>query len=401
MTTDLKTPDAPARRAEVGTHVHAVRPTKIADFPPARRRRTARRWRTISALLLIAIPMVAASVYYGLFASDQYVSEIRFSVRGKETPSTDAIGMLAGFPVTQSVSDSYVVADYIKSRELLDELSRSINLRALYSSQDVDWGARFDATQPIEELVDYWRWMANVKFDSTSSIITVGIRAFTPEDAQLIAEKILSASTALVNRLSAEARRDAVRNAEVDVRRMEERLAAARAQLEGFRGRNEIIDPARSAAGRQELDSKLQADLIQLRSELAAASRFLNPDSPSAVVLNAKIASVESELARLRAERTPTREKGPMSEMLTRYDEVETEHQFAEKAYVLALASLERARSEADRQQRFLSVYLSPSLAEEPLYPRRLVMIALIGVCGAAVWGLGLLIVLGFRDHVR
>ncbi len=90
-----------------------------------------------------------------------------------------------------------------------------------------------------------------------------------------------------------------------------------------------------------------------------------------------------------------------MSEMLTRYDEVETEHQFAEKAYVLALASLERARSEADRQQRFLSVYLSPSLAEEPLYPRRLVMIALIGVCGAAVWGLGLLIVLGFRDHVR
>ncbi len=229
MTTDLKTPDAPARRAEVGTHVHAVRPTKIADFPPARRRRTARRWRTISALLLIAIPMVAASVYYGLFASDQYVSEIRFSVRGKETPSTDAIGMLAGFPVTQSVSDSYVVADYIKSRELLDELSRSINLRALYSRQDVDWWARFDATQPIEELVDYWRWMANVKFDSTSSIITVGIRAFTPEDAQLIAEKILSASTALVNRLSAEARRDAVRNAEVDASAAATRSSTRRA----------------------------------------------------------------------------------------------------------------------------------------------------------------------------
>jgi capsule polysaccharide export protein KpsE/RkpR len=44
---------------------------------------------------------------------------------------------------------------------------------------------------------------------------------------------------------------------------------------------------------------------------------------------------------------------------------------------------------------------VSPSLAEEPLYPRRLVMIALIGIGGVAVWGLGLLVVLGFRDHVR
>jgi capsular polysaccharide transport system permease protein len=401
MTIDLKAPDAAAHRAEIGAHVHAVRSTKIADLPLPRRRRTGRRWRTMSAFLLIVMPMIAASVYYGLFASDQYVSEIRFSVRGKETQTADALGMLAGFPVTQSLSDSYVVADYIKSRELLDELSLSINLRALYSRQNIDWWARFDATQPVEQLVDYWRWMANVKFDSTSSIITVGIRAFTPEDARLIAEKILSASTALVNRMSAEARQDAVRNAEVDVRRMEERLAVARAQLESFRGRNEIIDPARSAAARQELDSKLQANLIQLRSELAAASRFLNANSPSAIVLTAKIASVEGELARLRAERTPTAEKGPMSEMLTRYDEVETEHQFAEKAYVLALASLERARSEADRQQRFLSVYVSPSLAEEPLYPRRLVMIALIGIGGIAVWSLGLLVVLGFRDHVR
>jgi len=192
MTIDLKAPDAAAHRAEIGAHVHAVRSTKIADLPLPRRRRTGRRWRTMSAFLLIVMPMIAASVYYGLFASDQYVSEIRFSVRGKETQTADALGMLAGFPVTQSLSDSYVVADYIKSRELLDELSLSINLRALYSRQNIDWWARFDATQPIEQLVDYWRWMANVKFDSTSSIITVGIRAFTPEDARLIAEKILS-----------------------------------------------------------------------------------------------------------------------------------------------------------------------------------------------------------------
>jgi capsular polysaccharide transport system permease protein len=402
MTTELKTvADQPVRRAEIGKHAHVAAGPKIADIGISRRRRGGRRWRALSAILVIAVPVTVASIYYGLIASDQYVSEVRFSVRGKETQNTDALGLLTGFPVTQATSDSYVVADYIKSRELLDELSRSIDLRAMYSKREVDWFARFDATQPIEELVDYWRWMVNVRFDSTSGTIAVGIRAFTPEDAQLIAERILSASAGLVNRLSAEARQDAVRNAEEDVHRMEERLAKARVQLEEFRGSHQIIDPVRSAAGRQELDSKLQAELIQLRSELAATTRFLTPSAPSAVVLAAKIASVEGELTRVRAERMPTREKGPMPEMLTQYDEIETEHQFAEKAYALALASLERTRSEADRRQRFLSVYVSPSLAEEALYPRRLGMIAVITICATMLWGIGLLIVLGVRDHVH
>src|SRR5258707_6608298 len=117
MTTDLKAPDAPVRRAEIVGHVPKENPVRIADFLPARRKRGGRRWRTFSALLFIALPLLVASVYYGFFASDQYFSEMRFSVRGKEASSADALGMLAGLPTSQSVSDSYVVADYIKSRE--------------------------------------------------------------------------------------------------------------------------------------------------------------------------------------------------------------------------------------------------------------------------------------------
>ena len=56
-----------------------------------------------------------------------------------------------------------------------------------------------------------------------------------------------------------------VRSAEEDVRRMEQRLAASRVNVEDFRRRNEIIDPAASAGRRQELDSKLQAEFIALR----------------------------------------------------------------------------------------------------------------------------------------
>jgi capsular polysaccharide transport system permease protein len=406
MTTELLKPspaeiDPPASRRDLRHPPAAPTPLPVGPLPrsPGKRRRN--RWRAASALLMIGLPVLMVSSYYGLIASDQYLSEVRFSVRGKEGPSSDALGLLAGFPATQMASDGYVVADFIKTRQLIDEVSRSIDLKAHYSRAEADWFARFDATAPIEDFVDYWKSMINIRFDPTSGIIVAGIRAFTAAESQRIAAKVLEASEALVNRLSDSARRDAVRNAEADVRRMEERLVSARGRLQEFRRQQEILDPGRSAVARQELDSRLQAELVQLRAELASLTQFVNRNAPSAAVLRAKIGSVEGELTRIRAERTPSREKAALSEVLSTFEEIEVEHQFAEKAYATALAALERARSEAERQQRFLGVYVSASLPESALYPRRLEIIALVALLSAALWGIVMLVGSTIRDHMR
>jgi capsular polysaccharide transport system permease protein len=74
--------------------------------------------------------------------------------------------------------------------------------------------------------------------------------------------------------------------------------------------------------------------------------------------------------------------------------------EFAEKAYAAALASMERARVEADRTQSYLAIYLTPNLAEEAAYPRRVISIMIVLIFAAILWAVGALGVLTVRDHM-
>lgn len=57
---------------------------------------------------------------------------------------------------------------------------------------------------------------------------------------------------------------------------------------------------------------------------------------------------------------------------LATYETLEVERNFAQQAYTSALSSLEKARVEADRQERYLAVYSTPAVPQYPLYPRRI-----------------------------
>jgi capsular polysaccharide transport system permease protein len=68
--------------------------------------------------------------------------------------------------------------------------------------------------------------------------------------------------------------------------------------------------------------------------------------------------------------------------------------------YQSALSSLEQARAEADRQQRYLAVFTTPSVPEDAVYPRRIQNIAMLIVIVVSIWGIGTLIVYSVRDHM-
>ncbi len=221
----------------------------LAAAPPAKarpqkRRRSAMVW---TLALFVALPTVLATLYFGLIASDQYVVEMRFAVKStSQSQSTDVLGLFAGIPAaTSGVTDSYIVIDHMMSRELLEKLEEKIGVRALYSRPDVDYLSRFDATESIEEFVKYWRKMVRASFDGSSQIVAVDVKAFTPAEAKLVAENILLLSEELVNDLSARARADAVKHAQQEVKRMEDRLRVNRTALRSFRDTEQEFDPAK------------------------------------------------------------------------------------------------------------------------------------------------------------
>ena len=75
-------------------------------------------------LVTVVIPTLLAILYYGLFASDIYISESRFTVRSPEKSTPTGLGALfksTGFG--NSGDEIYAAQDYVDSRDALKALN--------------------------------------------------------------------------------------------------------------------------------------------------------------------------------------------------------------------------------------------------------------------------------------
>lgn len=369
-----------------------------ADRPQGRRRRRL----VLSFVLCVLLPVLAGAVYYATIASDRYVAGAGFAVRGMSGGGgLDGIGALTGLVGSGSTaSDSYIVMKYLESRDLVEELEATLPLRAAFSDPGIDILSRAPADAPIEDFVDYWDRRVVTNYDSGSGVLTFTVEAFTAEDARDIAAGVLVATRALVNRLSEDARRDAVRFAEDEVARAETRLREALDALRTFREDERSLNPAASAQLDIELLGDLESRLVDLRARMAALGGDIDPDAPSLIRLRRAAAALETQIAELSQGTGAQTGRGAITGQLAAYEALEVEKSFAEKTYASALASLQQARIDADRQQRYLAVYSEPALPQHPLYPRRAINVLILAAVATALWGVGTLIVYSVRDHL-
>lgn len=394
---------SPVLRTGAGLEAEALHASIATQRRPQQRRRD---WIKMSMLVCVVLPTILTGIYYAFIAADQYSAEVRFAVRGASSKAgTELLGVFAGVAGSSgsTVTDAYIVMDYIRSREVLEKMQPLIDVRGIYSHNNADWLARFDPSEPIEEFVSYWRDMLDVGFDAASQIITVKVRAFTSEDAKRVAETIIRLSEGLINALSERARQDAVKYAEIEVQRTEERLKINRTTLRSFRDKKQEIDPVKAADAQLLQISRLEEELTSTRLQADTLRRYMSDEAPNIKFLKNKIAALQQQVSEERKKLgVGAREDQPgstLSGLVADYEELVVEREFAEKAYVSALASLERARLEAVQQQRYLATFISPTLPEEALYPKRLTNTLLVFGAGFVLWALGVLIVYAIRDH--
>lgn len=235
----------------------------------------------------------------------------------------------------------------------------------------------------------------------------VDVKAFDPRQAREIAQFIVNQSDNLVNSLSLSARNDVLRAAQDEVLAGEARLAKARAALRDYRDKSQEISPEEGAKLAVQLIGSLEQQLTQLNADLATAKSQMSEDTPRIRVLKTRIESLEQQLA-VERQRLGTGEKKAVANdpdapdvagRIAEFEELETEREFAERAYTAALSSLEKARIEANNRQRYLALFIEPTLSEMAQYPARLLnaLLATLGLLFA--WGIGVMSYYNIRDR--
>ena len=357
----------------------------------------------LSFVALVLVPIAVAAAYLFVIATDQYVSEFRFSLSSIDPPRLDTLSLLAGNASHSPAGvESQIVVQYITSRAIIDELDGGLDLRRMFSPPEADWWARLPRPTSIEALVQYWRGQVDPFYDPANGTVVVRVRAFAPADALRLAQAIVTASEKLVNELSSRARHDTVSHAEAEVAQAETRLKAALGEVRAFRDREGVIDPSRSAEAAGSLAARLRDELVRTNAELTTLQSYMRDDAPSVKVLKARIRSLEGQQRVVAHGMTdPDHSRvDTLSRQLGSYEQLDSERRFAEAAYQHALHGLDQARANADRQQVYIASFVPPSPPEEALYPRRWRSLGVVALFAFALWAIGGLAVQSIRDHL-
>jgi capsular polysaccharide transport system permease protein len=360
----------------------------------------------LSFLLLVVVPTGFVAYYFLAVASDRYAVESKFAIRspGASAP-TDLLGIVSSVSTASStMSDSYMLVDFVESRDLLDRLEERLDIRKIYSQPDADFLMRLDPESTKEDLVKYLQKVISIYFDTSSQILTLEVQAFTARDAQLISAAILEICDALVNEVSERARQDTMRSAEEEVSRIEVLLAVHREKISAFRQTQRLIDPAASAGQQIELLGSLEGNLASARARLGSLDGVLDEDSPSVKNLKRQIVAMEAEMENQQF-RMGSGETGGLGDAQTltskigTYEDLAVDLEFLHQAYFTGLASRETARIEANRMQRYLAAFVQPTLPEKALYPQRAQNIFIFIAFAIMLWAIGLMLVYIVREH--
>lgn len=359
-----------------------------------------------SFVLCALLPIMAATAYYMTIATDRYAARAGFSIRGIDTSAgIDGIGALTGLASSGSTtSDSYIVLSYLASRELVEAVDAELDLRGVYSSAEIDPLSRLARDANVEDFLKYWNRRIHTQFDPSSGIIEFEVQSFSPTYSRDISDAVLRLTQALVNDLSANARRDALRFAREEVELQEVRLRDALSAIRDFRASEQSVDPSASAALEIQLIASLESRLIDLNARISALRQTLDEDAPSLNALRRNAEALEAQIVeRRRAIGNNVLDGAGISavtQQLALYEELEVERSLGQQAYASALVSLEQARRDADRQQRYLAIHLRPQAAQSAEYPRSLRNLLVLGFALISAWGIGALITYSVRDHL-
>lgn len=357
----------------------------------------------LSFVLLVVLPLALAMFYLWAIAEDQYGSTTGFTVRKEEGGgATDFLGNLGQFTGSGGASDTDILYEFIQSQGLVEAIDARRNLHDIYSvnyERDPLFSLQPDAT--IEDLVSYWQRMVRISYDQGTGLIELRVLAFDPRTARTLAEDIVSESQKMINALNAAARDDLMRNAVLELEEAVARLKTAREAMTEFRTRTQIVDPNADLQGQMGVVNNLQQQLAQTLIEYDERLQA-NPADPRVAQLERTVAIIRGRIAQERETFVNQNVAGVGKDyptLMSEYEGLVVDREYAEVAYRAALTSLDAARAKISRQSRYLASYVEPTLPESAEYPQRLVLSSLGLLFLLLAWSIMALVYYSLRDR--
>ena len=353
-------------------------------------------------LCTVAIPTFVSVIYFGLIASDVYISESRFVIYspGQSSGASGLSNLLGTISSNNSTSAAYNIHDYVDSWDAMMALQRSVDLRKAFGSHDIDIVNRFGGIlYPFNSSVELHRYYKNMvtdNIDSTSGITKLTVRAYSANDAEKINSFLLQKSQDIINQLNEAARNKAVVYAQSQVDIAEGKLRAAMLDVAKYRNAQNVFSPVEQSALQLTMVSKMQDQLLQQKSELDALIAHA-PKNPQIPVLKSGIQALGRQITEESAKVSGSDKSLASKDIM--YEGFMFTQVLSQKLLEAAVTSLEQANITAQKQELYLETISQPNTPDAAQEPKRFQNILATILVALVVWGVLSIVISGVKEH--
>lgn len=345
------------------------------------------------------LTILLAVIYWGLIASDRYVSEARIVVDRTDLGGGQSMDFVAAITGGSNGKDLMLLREHLRSVDMLNKLDEKLDLRSHYSDKRYDVISRMWFKDSWQEFFHkHFLTRVSVEMDNLAGVLRIRAQAYTPEMAHAVAESLVEEGEAFMNDMAHRLAREQVAFLEKQVAQIGERVSKARSNIVEYQSATGLVSPQATVEALASIVAKLEAQVAELKARRQAISGYLSPNAPEIAQLTLHIDALERQLreeqARLASPKGPT-----LSRTVEEFQRLQMEVEFAQDIYRSALVALEKGRVEATRTLKKVSVLQSPTRPQYPLEPRRIYNITVFAVSVLIIVGIVQMLVAIIRDH--
>lgn len=356
------------QRAELNQAAEILRMQQ--DIARRRRQRLALLGARLFAFVLL--PTILAGWYFYMMATPMYSVRSEFVIQqaGPSGGGGSMGGLFSGTAFATS-QDSIAVQGYLQSREAMGRLDQDLGFRSHFQNPQIDQLQRMAPDAGLEAAYRVYRKFLKISFDTTEGVIRMDVIAADPQVAAAWSRQLIAYAEQQVDHLTQRLRADQMTDAQAGYEAAQKALMDSQKNLIELQEKFKILSSETEVGLIVGQISGLENQLTQERLALAQMESNAEPNQARMDPIKRRIATLEGEVADLRARMTETSTGSTsLAEIQGQLLVAQADLQTRQMMLAQALQSMETARVEANRQVRYLSLSVSPIPPDEPAYPR-------------------------------
>ena len=352
----------------------------------ARRRRRRAFWLVMRLAAFVLLPTILAGYYFAALATPLYETKSDFVIQKADgsLASSPLGGMLAGAGISGN-TDSVTVKSYLTSREAMMRLESDVGFSKYYVGDGVDFITRLPENPTREQMYALYQRNVKISFDPSEGIVRMAVTATDPELSARQSMALIGYAEGQVDHLTARLRDDQMAGAQQSYEDAEAKVRAAQERVLDLQQQRGVLDPVAEGGLVMTRIGTLEGELQKKNLELSTLLANAQPNQARVDGVRADISRLEASLEKERALLTARSNANDSLAAITGELRIaEADLLTRQEMLAAAAAQVEAARTQANKQVRYLSLGVKPVPPDQPTYPKAFenTLVAFLLFCG-------------------